>query len=59
MQPRTQGILPSTSAKMALAFAGQHDTLNFGVFIMMIYIGEINLPNCYAVSRFVDHLLIY
>ena len=34
-----------------------HDTLNFGVFIMIIYIGEINLQNSYAVSRFVDHLI--
>ena len=34
-----------------------HDTLNFGVFIVIIYIGEINLQNSYAVSRLVDHLI--
>ena len=34
-----------------------HDTLNFGGFSMIIYIGEFNLRNSYAVSRFVDHLI--
>ena len=46
-QPRIQGILPSTS----------YNTLDFGVFIMIIYIGEMSLQNSYAVSRFVDHLI--
>ena len=32
-------------------------TLNFGVFTMIIYIEKINLQNSYAVSRFVDHLI--
>ena len=52
-QPRTQSILPPTPAKMAL----KHDTLYFGVLVMIIYIGEINFQNSYAVSRFVDHLI--
>ena len=34
-----------------------HDTLNVGVFIMIIYIGEIDLQNSYAVLRFVDNLI--
>ena len=34
-----------------------HDTLNFGVFIMTIYIAEINLQNSCAVSRFVNHMI--
>ena len=52
IQPCTQSILPSTSAKMALASSGSHSE-----FVTIIYIGEIKLQNSYAVSRFVDRLI--
>ena len=60
-QPRTQSILPRRRRSMVGEngpdLGRSHDTLNIGVFSMIIYIEEFNLHNSYAFSRFVDHLI--
>ena len=54
----TQGMLPPTSiGENGPGLGRSHDTLDFGVFSMIINIGEFIYINSYAVSRFVDHVI--
>ena len=48
LQPHSQGIL-SYVGENGPGLGWSHDTLNFGVFSMIIYVGKIDLQNSFEV----------